>query len=82
MASWWREDKKCTNRTSSWYQTTNVREPYIFLMDLIYQLYGEKDCSRFSEVWNPLAYTVAISRSSFNWGDIISKQLSIYIQQA
>jgi hypothetical protein len=33
-------------------------------------------------VWTPLAYTVAISRSSFNWGYIISKQLSIYIQQA
>jgi hypothetical protein len=33
-------------------------------------------------VWIPLAYTVAIFRSSFNWGAIISKQLSICIQQA
>jgi hypothetical protein len=30
----------------------------------------------------PLAYTVAISGSSFNWGAIISKQLSINILQA
>jgi hypothetical protein len=36
----------------------------------------------FSEAWMPLAYTVAISGSSFNWGAIISKQLSICVQQA
>jgi hypothetical protein len=30
----------------------------------------------------PLSYIVAISRRSFNWGAIISKQLSICIQQA
>jgi hypothetical protein len=66
MASWWREDKKYTNQTSDWYQMTNLREPYIYLMALIYWLYGEKDCSRFSEAWMPLAYTVAISRRDFN----------------
>jgi hypothetical protein len=57
-------------------------EPYIYLMALICRLYGEKDCSRFSKAWMPLAYIVAISGSSFNWGDIISKKLSIWIQQA
>jgi hypothetical protein len=82
MASWWREDKKYTNRSTDWYQTTNLREPYIYLMALICRLYGEKDCSIFSEAWMPLAYIVAISRSNFNWGAIISKQLSICIQQA
>jgi hypothetical protein len=82
MASWWREDKKYTNRSTGWYGMTNLREPYIYLMALICRLYGEKDCSRFSEAWMPLAYTVAISGSGFNWGVIISKQLSICIQQA
>jgi len=61
---------------------TKLREPYIYLMDLICRLYGEKDYSRFLEAWMPLAYTMAISRSSFKWGAIISKKLSIYIQQA
>jgi hypothetical protein len=82
MASWWREDNKYTNRSIGWYQMTNLREPYIYLMALIFRLYGEKDCSIFSEAWMPLAYTVAISGSSFNWGAIISKKLSICIQQA
>jgi hypothetical protein len=68
-----REEKKYTNQTSGWYQTTNLREPYIYLMALICRLYGEKDCSRFSEAWMPLAYTVAISGRYFNWGAIISK---------
>jgi hypothetical protein len=82
MASWWREDKNFTNQTSGWYPTTNLRESYIYLMALICRLYGEKYCSRFSEAWMPLAYTVAISGRGFNWGAIISKQLSICIQQA
>jgi hypothetical protein len=72
MDSWWREDKKFTNQTSNWYSMTNIREPYIYLMALLYQLHGEKDRSRFSEAWMPLAYTVSIS-IIFNWGAIISK---------
>jgi hypothetical protein len=51
-------------------------------MDLICWLYGEKDYSRFSEEWMPIAYTIDIFGSGFNWGAVISKQLSIYIQQA
>jgi hypothetical protein len=82
MASWWREDKKFTNRNSGWYPTANLRQPYIYLMALLCRLHGEKDCSRFSEAWMPLAYTVAISGTSFNWGTIISKQLSTCILQA
>jgi hypothetical protein len=66
MASWWREDKNFTNRTSDWYPTGNLREPYIYLMSLLCRLHGEKYCARFSEVWMPLAYTVAISGICFN----------------
>jgi hypothetical protein len=68
LASWWKEDKKFINQTAGWYGTTNLREPYMYLMALIYRLYGEKDCSRFSKAWMPLAYTMVISRSIFNWG--------------
>ena len=82
MASWWKEDKKFTNQRNGWYGTIKLRELYIYLMALICQLYGEKDCSKFSEAWMPLEYTVVISGSSFNWGEIISKQLSICVQQA
>jgi hypothetical protein len=82
MASWWKEDKKFTNRSNNWYGTMNLREPYIYLMALICWLYGEKDCTKFSEAWMPLAYTVAISGSSFNWGEIISKKLSTNVLQA
>jgi hypothetical protein len=45
-------------------------------------LHGENDYARFSEVWIPLAYTVDISGIGFNWGEIISKQLSTCIRQA
>jgi hypothetical protein len=48
MASWWREDKKFTNRSNGWYGTINLKEPYIYLVALICRLYGEKYCSEFS----------------------------------
>jgi hypothetical protein len=82
MASWWREDKNFTNRTSGWYPMINLREPYIYLMALLCKLHGEKDCSRFLEAWMPLTYTVAIFGIGFNWRAIISKQMSTYIRQA
>jgi len=82
MSSWWREEKKFTNRTASWYPTTNIKEPYIYLMALLYRLHGEKDCSRFLEAWMPLAFIVAISGIGFNWGAIISNQLSTCIKHA
>jgi hypothetical protein len=35
MASWWREETRYTNWSTGWYDTTNLREPYIYLMPLI-----------------------------------------------
>ena len=43
ISSWWKEDKKFTNRSNGWYRTINLREPYMYLMALICRLYGEKD---------------------------------------
>jgi len=42
LASQWREDKKFMNRASGWYNIVNLREPYMFLMAMIYWLYKEK----------------------------------------
>jgi hypothetical protein len=80
MSSWWREDKKFMNQTVDWYPMTNLREPYIYLMALLCMLHGEKDCSWFSEAWMSLDFIIAISGTCFNWGAIISKQLSTYIK--
>jgi hypothetical protein len=51
-------------------------------MSLICRLYGEKDCSKFSDAWIPLAYIVAIIGCSFNWGEIIFNKLRTYVKQA
>jgi hypothetical protein len=37
LASWWKENKKFTNRRNGWYNTTNLIEPYMYLMALICQ---------------------------------------------
>jgi hypothetical protein len=61
MASWWREEKNFTNQRTGWYETTKLREPYVYPMALICRLYGEKNCSRFSKAWMPLVDTVVIN---------------------
>jgi NAD-dependent dihydropyrimidine dehydrogenase PreA subunit len=43
MASWWKEENKFTNQSNGWYGTINLRDPYICLMALISQLYGENE---------------------------------------
>jgi hypothetical protein len=35
MASWWKEEKKFINWRNGYYGIVNLREPYIYLMDLI-----------------------------------------------
>jgi len=80
MASWCKEEKKFTNRGNGWYGVTKLIEPYIYWMTLIFRRYGEKDCSNFLEAWMPLVYTITISSTSFNWEEIISKQLSTCAQ--
>jgi hypothetical protein len=82
MASWWREDTNFTNRSTRWYGMVNLREPYVYLMALICLLYREKDFSNFLEAWMPLEYTIVIVECNFKWGEIISKQLIICVQQA
>jgi hypothetical protein len=42
----------------------------------------EKRLLEFSEAWISLVYTIVIIGRSFKWGAIISKQISICIQQA
>jgi len=62
MASWWKEEFFFTNWSNGWDGTVNLRETYIYLMALICRLYGEKDCSKFSEAWIPLEYTAGSTR--------------------
>jgi hypothetical protein len=82
MASWWKEDNNFTNMSNVLYDTTNIRDTYIYLMALIYRLYGKRDYAKFLEAWMPLAYIVAISDNIFNWGAIILKQMSTNILQS
>jgi hypothetical protein len=51
-------------------------------MILLCRLYGKRDCSQFSKAQLPLAYYVVMWGRSFNWGGIISKQLSLNFAQA
>jgi hypothetical protein len=82
LSSWWKEDKKFINRSTGRYAITGLREPYMYAMILLCRLYGERDYSQFSEAWLPLAYYVVMWGRKFNWGGVISKQLSLRISQA
>jgi hypothetical protein len=82
LGSWWKEDNKFVNSPWERYAITGLREPYMYAMIMLCKLYGERDYSQFSEAWIPLAYHVVMWGRKFNWGGIISKQLSLRISQA
>ena len=54
----------------------------MYIMVMLCQLCGEKDYSWVTEAWVPLAHTVVTTGKMFNQGDIITKKLSVIIQQA
>jgi hypothetical protein len=58
LARWWREDKRFFHKNTIWYAIINLREPYMYIMALLCRLYGERNCSRFTYTWVPLAYIV------------------------
>jgi hypothetical protein len=53
-----------------------LREPYQYLMGLLYMLYGLKDCSIFRDSWIPLSYDVANYGWTFKWGAILSSTIT------
>jgi hypothetical protein len=44
LANWWKKYKRFFNKTNGWYPIASLREPYMYLMVSICQLYEEKDC--------------------------------------
>jgi hypothetical protein len=81
LNNWWKKYRKIIKRSRGRYAISNMREPYMYVMILFCRLYDEMDCSQFSKAWLPLAYHVAMWGKTFNWGGVISKQLSLKIAQ-
>jgi hypothetical protein len=76
---WYYQDKNFKIRPYGDYLTTKLRNPYQYIIETIYRLYGEKDASKFTCSLIPLIYCYVDKFSAFNWVDILSKRLIKFI---
>jgi hypothetical protein len=73
---WYRVDKKFKYRPRTQYLVTNLRRPYQYLVAILCKLYGEPNATQFSLKFIPLIYFCTDVGISFNWVDILSKNIT------
>jgi hypothetical protein len=72
---WYKLDKKLKYQIKGRYPTTNLRKPYQYMVTMLCMLYGEPNATQFPLSYMPLIYFCANVGASFNWADILSKNL-------
>jgi hypothetical protein len=76
---WYKVDKQFKYRPKIRYPMTNLRSPYHYLVAMMCMLYGETNTTQFSLSYMPLIYLCADVGVSFNWENILSKNLTASI---
>jgi hypothetical protein len=76
---WYKVDKQFKYRPKSWYPTSALRRPYQYLVAMLCRLYEEFDATIFPLSYMPLIYFCADVGTSFNWANILSKNLMAVI---
>jgi hypothetical protein len=66
------EENRFFTKSDGVYTMTNLRDPYIYAMDLMCKLYGEANCIHFKDAWIPIVHIVITSSVVFNWVAILS----------
>jgi hypothetical protein len=73
---WYKIDKKFKLILGERYPTTTLRRPYLYMVDILYMLYGEQDASHFSLSCMPLIHYFMDEGLSFNWDGILLANLA------
>ena len=60
---------------------TNLRDPYIYAMDLMCELCGEDNYIHFKYAWLPIVHIVIAIGGVFNWAIILSRAMKRYIER-
>jgi enoyl-CoA hydratase/carnithine racemase len=63
---WWVENKRFFAKSDGLYRMTNLRDPYIYAVDLMCILYGESICIHFKYAWVSVEHVVTTTSEIFN----------------
>jgi hypothetical protein len=81
LACWWVEDKIFFSKNDGLYIMKNLRDPYIYAMDLMCRLYGEEKYIHFKDAWVPFFYILITNGFVFNWAAILSHVMKSFIER-
>jgi hypothetical protein len=82
LTSWWIEGKRYFSKSDGIYVVTNVRDPYIYAMSMMYILYGEPNYIHFKDAWVPVVHIVVSRCFVFNWVTILSQSMHKALEKA
>jgi len=72
LERWWVENNRFFAKSDGVYRMTNLRDPYIYAVDLMCILYGEAIFIHFKYAWVSIEHVVTTTSEIFNWAAILS----------
>ena len=81
MKGWWSEGKFRAKSASAKWKTSKFRKSVQIILILLSEFFRREDGSTFPDKWIPIIYQVITSRSTLNWGELISSNLDLQLKK-
>ena len=77
MKGWWSEGQFRDKFAYVEWKTSKFRKSVQIIIILLSRVFGRKDGATFPNKWIPIIYQIITSRSTLNWGELISFNLDV-----
>ena len=81
MKGWWSKGQFMAKFVSAEWKTSKFKKSVQIIVILISKFFGRKDSSTFLDKWIPIIYQIITSRSTLNWGELISSNLDVQLRK-
>ena len=81
MKGWWSEGQFRAKYASAEWNTYKFRKSVQIIVILLSRVFRRKDRSTFLDKWIPIIYHIITSRSTLNWGELISSNLDLQLRK-
>ena len=81
MKGWWSARQFRAKSASVEWNTSNFRKSVQIIVILLSRVFRRKDGASFQDQWILIMYQVIISRSTLNWGELISSKLDLQLKE-
>ena len=81
MKGWWYEGQFRAKFASAEWKTSKFRRSVQIIVILLSKVFRRKDSSTFPDKWILIIYQVVTSRSTLNWGELISSNVDVQLRK-